>query len=334
MNKDKYFLTYNQQMKKLRNDKKIICEGSAHKRILIRAGYFNIINGYKNPFVSGCDKDGNHYYTAGTSIAQFQAVKEFDDNLRSFLLKYITQIEEEVRTLSGYKFDECNHRGEIPWYDTNAYSPKASLQDKMSVISKAYKELSDSRLDYVKFYMENHEQIPTWIMIKVVNFSTFINIVRYSKQDVSHSLCELYSIIDESGRPNVKLLIGSLHWMRKVRNSCAHNERIYSLSREKERHGGGGRIKDIYIKSMRASYSRDPEQRIFDLVIYFKYYLPPNEFKQFIKGLSSMIQELQSQIHPSAFDYVRGQMGIKNLEDLNILRDLPKDPIEYNKFDK
>ena len=34
---DKYFLTYNQQMRKLRNDKKIVCSGSSHKRILIRA---------------------------------------------------------------------------------------------------------------------------------------------------------------------------------------------------------------------------------------------------------------------------------------------------------
>ncbi len=37
MNKDKYFLTYNQQMRKLRNDKNIICNGSSHKKILVRA---------------------------------------------------------------------------------------------------------------------------------------------------------------------------------------------------------------------------------------------------------------------------------------------------------
>lgn len=65
-----------------------------------------------------------------------------------------------MRTLSGYKFDECNDNGSIPWYDTNAYSPNKSLQEKMGVISKAYSELSKSQLDYVKFYMNNHKQIP------------------------------------------------------------------------------------------------------------------------------------------------------------------------------
>ena len=138
MNEDKLFLTYNQQMRKLRNDKQIACNGSSDKKLLVRAGYFNIVN--------------------------------------------------------GYKLDECNENGKIPWYDTNAYSPNKSLQDKMSVISKAYSELSRSQLDYVKFYMDNHKQISTWIMIKVVNFSTFIDIIQCSKTDVSHSLCHLYGL--------------------------------------------------------------------------------------------------------------------------------------------
>ncbi|MEW3474285.1 Abi family protein, partial [[Clostridium] symbiosum] len=169
MNDDKLFLTYNQQMRKLRNDKHITCNGSAHKMILVRAGYFNIVNGYKTPFVSGQDAQGNHCYISGTSISELQAVKKFDDHLRSFLLRYITQVEEETRTLAGYKFDECNDNGSTSWYDTNAYAPSKSLQEKMSVISNAYNELSKSQLDYVKFYMENHKQIPTWIMIKVIN---------------------------------------------------------------------------------------------------------------------------------------------------------------------
>lgn len=70
MKDDKLFLTYNQQMRKLRNDKHIDCAESNHKKILIRAGYFNIVNGYKTPFISGQDANGNHIYISGTSISQ------------------------------------------------------------------------------------------------------------------------------------------------------------------------------------------------------------------------------------------------------------------------
>lgn len=334
MNEDKLFLTYNQQMRKLRNDKHIDCTGSNNKKILIRSGYFNIVNGYKTPFVSGQDSLGNHSYISGTSISQLNAVKQFDEQLRSFLLRYITQVEEEARTLTGYKFDECNENGKIPWYDTNAYSPNKSLQEKMSVISKAYNELSRSQLDYVKFYMDNHKQIPTWIMIKVVNFSTFIDILQCSKVEVSHSLCHLYGLEDERGCPNVKLLIGSLHWMRKIRNACAHNERVYCLTRQHNSRPNSGRIKEKYFKLLSPGYSRDLNQKIFDLLIYFKYYLPKNEYKQFITEFKTMLKNLESKIHPHAFEYIRGQIGVRNLSDLDVLISLHKDDIEYNKFDK
>lgn len=334
MNEDKFFLSYNQQMKKLRNDKHIDCNGSSHKRILVRAGYFNIVNGYKNPFISGYDSAGKHCYISGTSINQLQAVKKFDDSLRSFLLRYITQIEEETRSLTGYKFDECNEHGNIPWYDTRAYSPNKTLQQKMTVISNAYSELSKSKLDYVKFYMDNHKQIPTWIMIKVINFSTFINVLGCSKTDVSHALCNLYGLEDENGHPNVKLLTGSLHWMRRIRNSCAHNERVYCLTRKNEhRRRSGGRILEKYFRMLPPGYSRNLDQKVFDLIVYFKYFLPKNEYKQFINELKSMLNDLQTKIHPHAFEYVRGQMGIRNLEDLDRLLEFPKDEIEYNKFD-
>ena len=97
-----------------------------------------------------------------------------------------------------------------PWYETNAYSSSATLQSKMNTISSAYSELSKSRSEYVQFYMKNHEQIPTWIMIKVVNFSTFIDVLHNSKTNVTHAICKLYSVYDDNNLPNVKLLIGSL----------------------------------------------------------------------------------------------------------------------------
>lgn len=334
MAKDKNFITYNQQMRKLRNDKKIDCSGSKDKRILIRMGYFNIVNGYKSPFTCGTDSNGDHVYLPNTSLEHLYELKQFDDNLRLFLLKYITQIEEEIRTLTGYKFDQCNNDGKIPWYDSNAYSPTSRLQNRMSAISSAYSELSSSQLDYVKFYMENHTSIPTWIMIKMVNFSTFIDILKNSKTGVTHSLCKLYDMYDSNEKPNVKLLIGSLHWLRKVRNSCAHNERIFCIHQSKDqRRKNSGRINEKYITSLRPSYSRDSDKRIFDLLVYFKYYLPDKEYKKMMSEFQRMITDLQNNISTNAFDNIRGQMGIKNLADLETLKNLPKVPILYNSFD-
>ena len=276
--------------------------------------------------------NGKNIYLPNTNLSNIYELKKFDEKLRNFLLKYITQIEEEVRTLTSYKFDQCNDNGKIPWYDAKAYSDEARLQNKISAISSAYSELSRSRLDYVRFYMDKHTSIPTWIMIKVINFSTFIDILNNSKKIVKHSLCELYGMIDENGYPNVKLLIGSLHWLRKVRNSCAHNERIYCITETKE--NKKGRIKEKYFQQLRQSYLKDTEKKLMDLFVYFKYYLPPSEFKSMIKELSEMLSTLKQSVPPNAFDNIRGQMGIKDIDDLRILIGLPKDKINYNTFDK
>lgn len=84
---DKEFMTYNQQMRKLRNKKHIDCAGSNDKEILIRAGYFNIVNGYKKPFTCGNDSKGNYVYLPQTSLSHLYELKKFDDDLRMFLLK-------------------------------------------------------------------------------------------------------------------------------------------------------------------------------------------------------------------------------------------------------
>lgn len=76
-------------MKLLRSKKNIVCAETPNKSILVRSGYFNIINGYKNPFVSSVNENGEHIYIPDTSIDQIYCVKLFDEDLRSFLLKYI-----------------------------------------------------------------------------------------------------------------------------------------------------------------------------------------------------------------------------------------------------
>ena len=48
---DKEFLTYNQQMKKLRDKKKIDCGNTKDKTTLVRMGYFNLVNETVSSFV-------------------------------------------------------------------------------------------------------------------------------------------------------------------------------------------------------------------------------------------------------------------------------------------
>ena len=312
-------------MRRLRTTKKILCEGSEDKEILCRLGYFNLINGYKNAFVAGKDATGHHVYFRGTSIKELYALKQFDDELRSILLKQLTKVEEEVRTVFAYKFDEANENGKVAWYQIDAYDQSVGGAPVMSVISKAYRDVDGSSQEYVKYYLEHHKFIPTWIMIKVVSFSHFISLIQCSKKSVKQAICKLYGLLDSTGKEDFNLLIGSLHWIRIVRNSCAHNERIYTMCNPKSR------IKTAYMDNLAQSYSKERDKRIIDLLVYMKYYSPHAEYTDFIIKIKNLLITLQGIIRPSAFDNVRAALGIKDLAHLDILCGSPKN-INYNKL--
>lgn len=322
---DKSFKTYRQQMKHLRDNKHVICNGSDDKTLLCRYGYFNLINGYKMPFVANTT-NGKHSYIHGTDIHHFAYLKDFDDALRYLLFKYIVTAEEEIRTFSGYKFDQLNLNGSISWYEVSAYNPKISTQNIVGLISKTYSEISKSKLDYVNFYMDNHKAIPTWILMKVINFSTFIDFVNYSKPELKQALCHLYGIQRSDGSFDFPLLISSLHCLRKTRNACAHNERIYCICRN------NARCHNIYLDLLPSSYLRDRAQKTLDLLTYLKFYLSTDDFFALISGVKNLLQDLQSKIPSQAFNKVRADLGLKDVQHLDLLLSVGK-KIEYNKFD-
>lgn len=308
---DKKFLTLTEQIEYLNVEKKIACV-EEDKISLLRIGYFNLINGYKTPFTSSRDALGNHIYSKGTTINQIIELKRFDDNLRHLLLKTITRFEEEIRTITSYILEK-DKKNNVTWRSVRAYNPDKSSTEIQKLISKIQNEVKDREyLEYVSFYKQNHNRIPMWIVTKIVFLGTFINLIEYSNPSVKNTLCEIYNLKDSSGKNYDKLLFGSLHWIRIVRNACAHNERIYCLK-------GEGRINDNEILKFGNRYKKIRERRLFDLFIYFKYFLEPSEYRNFISEIKGMLVDLQNKVTPFAFDNIRAGMGIKSLSDLDIL---------------
>lgn len=326
---DKPFKTYRQQMKYLRDVKNIDCNGSEDKLILLRNGYFNLINGYKAPFVLGIDKTGNHIYIGKTSIKHFEAVKHFDDEIRHILLKNITKIEEEVRTLVGHKFDYINDHGKTEWFEVESYNHKIKTQDKIKVIASCYNQINKSNLPYVTHYFEEHNSIPTWVFIKVISFSTLIDFIQICKPEVVNAICKLYSIYDQYNNENPNLLIQMLHWLRKIRNACAHNERIYGINRP------NGRVNlpfKTFLKNPKP-YINNRSQRLIDMIIYLRYFMQDIEYQDFIFHIKNEFLILQTQLNPNAFEKVRAETGIKNISVLDELSKTTK-IINYNKFEE
>jgi len=329
MDNTKVFLTYDNQIDKLNNEKKIACNGESHKNILVKSGYFNLINGYKKPFTNGKNENDQHVYLPDTTVDSIYNLKVFDDTLRMLILNYVTQIEVEIRALFAYKFDEINDNDTIHWFNIEAYN-NVSVTNNFKVIANIHQQLLNSKSDYIKFYFDKNRYIPTWIVAKVINFSTFIDFIEVSKDEVITDICDLYdmNIGENTFEKRKRLLIGSLNWLRKVRNKCAHNERIFDVKQT------NSRIYENYISQLSRGYQRDSNKTLFDLFVYFKYYLNEDEYNTFITEITSLLNTLRDKINSEAFKRVRANLGIKRLEDLNTLASLSKKEIIYSKFPK
>ena len=67
------------------------------KQIIRKVNYYNLINGYKDPFL----QLGTIYekYISGSAINEIYALYEFDRKLRIITLEYILKIEKEIKSL-------------------------------------------------------------------------------------------------------------------------------------------------------------------------------------------------------------------------------------------
>lgn len=129
-------------------------------------------------------------------------------------------------------------------------------------------------------------------MIKVISFSNTVDFIKLSNPKIKDNLCELYQMkYNNNGmtKNNYRLLIGSLQWLRIIRNSCAHNERVYDIKLV------GKCINDNYFDLMSSTYNKNgnKDKLIIDCIIYFKYYLDHELFEKFIFDLKYLLDNLE-----------------------------------------
>ena len=103
MSATKPFLSYQQQIDKLENEKNfVITDRDYAESVLKRIGYFALIGGYKKPFKNPTTQK----YKDGTTFEEIVALYTFDESLRELYLRHMLRIERNVRSLLSYYFTQ------------------------------------------------------------------------------------------------------------------------------------------------------------------------------------------------------------------------------------
>ena len=101
---DKTFTSTNAQLRKLRSRGMVISNGSKAKRIIEMENYYNLINGYKRLFLDPSYSGPDEAYLPGTRFEEVYALYLFDRELRNLFMRYILEIENNVKSVLAHDF--------------------------------------------------------------------------------------------------------------------------------------------------------------------------------------------------------------------------------------
>ena len=126
----KEFKTLEQQIEILKNRGMTIKDEDKTKKYLLSNNYYNIINGYSQPFL----KEKNEYLS-GTSFNEVSKLYFLDGEIKQTLLNAILCAEHHLKSSFAYHFGEAHRHKPESYLDVSAYNHKFS-SDIAYIITK------------------------------------------------------------------------------------------------------------------------------------------------------------------------------------------------------
>lgn len=149
---NKPFLTYEQQILKLKEDKKLIISNDELAiGLLKKHSYFDLISGYKGMF-----KKANGEYKLYVSIEDIYALYCFDDNLRALVLRYILKVEKHIKSLMSYAFCQKFGENQIEYLTTTNYNYTETFREEINYLVGRLNQTINNPKNYT--YIEHQKR--------------------------------------------------------------------------------------------------------------------------------------------------------------------------------
>lgn len=268
------------------------------KKILQHEGYYNLINGYKEPFLKNKDPER---YLEGTTVEEIFALYEFDRSIREIFLRSILHVETNVKNLISYRFSEKYGHDNYLLYKNFDTTKRDASKNISSLISSVQGQIASHSLDpNISHYLKNHGYIPMWVLCGILTFGNMSKFYSLMKQPDRQSISAIFKISDN-------MLENFLNYLTAIRNFSAHGNRLYCFR-------SGKPLIDTMVHAA-LGIQKEQEQYIngrndlFAAVIVLKHLLSNNEFRSFYRSLNGAINKLSSKLHVVTIEQILYIMG-------------------------
>lgn len=299
---DKPFLTYEEQIQKLIDKGLTIHDYEAAIALLKKHSYFALISGYKKPF-----KTKQGLYKPHASLDDIYALYIFDDTLRTIIFRNILKVEKHIKSLISYSFCEAYGEDQQLYLDATKYNysraNQADINDLISRLSKIAANPKD--YFYIKHQLQKHGNIPLWVMMKALTLGTVSKFYSFLPQNIQSRVSIEFDYVTENE------LVRMLDLLARVRNVCAHNERLFDYRYNK------GAINDTFIHQFlgipktNGQYSKG-KRDLFAVIIVLKYLLGNDEVRLLVDEIDNALATLLASTRQLQTPQMYKYMGFPN----------------------
>lgn len=303
----KPFKSFDEQFAILQKHKLIINSSEKTKYYLKLYGYYPLINGYKDAFQ--LKKENKRFYRPGTKFDEIVYLYSFDYILRNILLESLFVIEKRLKSIISYVFSSVYGESHLTYLTPNCFNtnnPKNKLRVSALIKKMNSTLIENNEKNVIKHYQTVHQAVPLWVLFTISTFGQVSKFFANLKDKEQQKIATEFSL-------NPTELRSMLYFLNRIRNICAHGERLYSFKKDRKRESTLPRLK-IHQKlslPMHNNIYQLGTDDILAVLICFKYLLPVNLFNASIIEIQRALSRLKTNINSESAQYVIDISGLK-----------------------
>lgn len=231
--KDKNFTTLERQIEILKNRNLKFGSEEAAIIALKRYGYYNIINGYKDPYVYL--NDGEERYRDNITFEQIYSLYTLDRQVRNELMSAMLEVEDTLRTAVAYTLSESFTADQNLYLrrSNSRLGKKRHGRYQLDDILLKFNKIFNDDIQPMKHYRETYGNIPPWILLKGASFGNLVNFVKLQKGPQKDRIISLmYNAplaLVQAMEELKNMFMDTLFVCLDYRNRAAHGGRIYNF---------------------------------------------------------------------------------------------------------
>lgn len=280
----KPFMTYAQQIQKMKDKHLLIPDEAAAETALRTIGYFSLVSGYKDLFKNPTTRD----YRDGTTFDDILALYHFDESLRELTLRHLLHIEQHIRSELSYAFCQSFGDSQNAYIDPQNYhfTVVANQREINTLIKKFLEPPLTKKTDYayIEHHKRVHQNVPLWVLMNMLTFGTLSKMYALSKPQIQSTVSREFDSLNE------RQLAQILQVLTVFRNVCAHGERLFSYRCARHDIPDLPLHKKLSVPQKGTQYLYGKKD-YFSVVISFRYLLPHKEFLDYKMHLVRLIEK-------------------------------------------